>query len=57
MLPDLASLLMFAADNADPGRGEDPSQLGGILIIVGIALVVIASLAVGLWVVSRRSGV
>jgi hypothetical protein len=51
-------LLLLAAESAGPGRGENPSDVGGIVIIVGIALLIIVVLAVGLWVVLRhRSGV
>jgi hypothetical protein len=46
-------VILFAAETG-PGRGENPSESGGVLLIVGIALVVIALFAVGLWALSRR---
>ena len=38
--PDLHSLLLLAAEGPSP-RGDNPSDAGGILIIVGIVLAVI----------------
>ena len=46
--------LMFAAEGS--GRGDNPSEAGGVLIVVIIALLVLAAAATGLWLVSRRRG-
>ena len=48
--------LLLAADEG-PGRGDDPSPLGGVLTIVGVILLVAAVAAAGLWLavtLSRR---
>ncbi|MBN1527820.1 MAG: hypothetical protein JW895_02095 [Thermoleophilaceae bacterium] len=38
------------------GRGEDPGIAGGIAIIVGIAALVLATAALGMWTIARRRG-
>jgi hypothetical protein len=46
--------LVLAAEGS--GRGDNPSETGGVLIVVIIALLVLAAAATGLWLVSRRRG-
>ena len=41
MAPDLVTLLLFAADDG-PGRGENASGAGGVLMVVGIAFGLLA---------------
>jgi hypothetical protein len=49
--------LTSIAVNDGPGRTADnPSGVGGILIIVGIAVAFLALAALGLWMASKRSG-
>jgi hypothetical protein len=43
--------LVLAAD--EPGRGDDPGGVGGVLIVVGIAVLVALIAAVALFMVSR----
>lgn len=47
----LGVTLLLAAD--EPGRGDDPGGVGGILIVVGIAVLVALIAAVALFMVSR----
>ncbi len=49
----LLTALLLAADTSGPGRGDNPSELGGVLIIVGIAATV---LLVGALALYRRKG-
>jgi hypothetical protein len=52
--PAIIGLLLLAAESPGPGRADNPSDVGGILIIVGITVVVVASFALGLWTVIKR---
>jgi hypothetical protein len=47
MTPDLVAILLFAVDEG-PGRGDNPSAAGGILLVLGIALAVVALAVLGL---------
>jgi hypothetical protein len=52
----LLDALISIAVNDGPGRTADnPSGVGGVLIIVGIAVAFLALAAVGLWIASKRS--
>ena len=53
----LLDALISIAVNDGPGRTADnPNGAGGVLIIVGIALVFLALAALGLWMASKRRG-
>jgi hypothetical protein len=55
MIADLVNFAVLAADSPGP-RGDNPSDLGGILVIVGIALLCVAVVAGGgLLLVRRRA--
>lgn len=45
----LATLIFLAQDDSPGPRGDNPSDIGGILIIVGIALVVLLAFGVGMY--------
>jgi hypothetical protein len=47
----LGAALLVAAD--EPGRGDDPGGVGGVLIVVGIAVLVALIAAGALFLVSR----
>jgi len=55
LLSTAASVLFLAADTGS-GRGDNPSDAGGVLIVVGIAAAVIALAALGAWIVLTRRG-
>ena len=48
------ALLLLAADEG-PGRGDNPSGVGGVLIIAGIIAAVVLAAAVGVWLVTSLS--
>jgi hypothetical protein len=53
----LLDALISIAANDGPGRTADnPSGVGGVVIVVGIALLVLALAALGLWTASKRGG-
>lgn len=47
----LLDVLFLTAD--EPGRGDDPGGIGGVLVVVGIALLVLLLAAGALFLVSR----
>jgi hypothetical protein len=53
MIADLVSLALLAADSPGP-RGDNPSDLGGILIIVAIVLVAVAVVVGAGWLLATR---
>ena len=50
-----AALALVVALLAE-GRGSNPSEAGGVAIVVGIAVLVAAAAAAGMWLVVRRRG-
>jgi hypothetical protein len=53
MMAHLLNLALLAADSPGP-RGDNPSDLGGILIIVGIVLVATAVVVGAGWLLATR---
>lgn len=47
-------VLLVVAEGS--GRGDNPSIVGGVLVVLGIAALVVALAALGLWAVSQRRG-
>ena len=54
MIADVVSLFVLAQEGS--GRGDNPSDVGGILIIVGIVILVIAVVALAGWLLATRGG-
>ncbi len=53
----LLNALTWLAVNDGPGRTSDnPSSVGGVVIVVSIALLVLALAVLGLWMASKRGG-
>jgi hypothetical protein len=53
----LLNALISIGVNDGPGRTADnPSGVGGVVIVVGIALLVLALAVLGLWMASKRGG-
>jgi hypothetical protein len=50
----LNALVQLAAESPGSGRGDNPSDAGGVLIVVGIAAAVLALAVLGLWLAARR---
>jgi flagellar basal body-associated protein FliL len=46
-------VLLFGAETG-PGRGENPGDAGGVLIIIGIVLLVLAAVVLAGVIVARR---
>ena len=51
--PEIA---VFVAASEASGRGDNPSTIVGILVVAGIAGLVVALAAQGLWTVTQRRG-
>jgi hypothetical protein len=49
-------MMIFALTLVAEGRSENPSITGGVAIVVGIAVLVLATAALGMWTVARRRG-
>jgi hypothetical protein len=52
----LETVLALAAALLAEGRGSNPSDAGGVAIVVGIAALVAIAAAAGMWLVARRRG-
>jgi hypothetical protein len=49
----MTNLLLLAAETGSPGRGGNTDEGSGTIVVVAIAAVVIAALAIGLWLTQR----
>jgi hypothetical protein len=49
-------MLIFALTLMAEGRSENPGTAGGVAIVVGVAVLVLATAAIGMWTVARRRG-
>jgi hypothetical protein len=52
----LPAVLALAVSLLAEGRGSNPSDAGGVAIVVGIAAFVAIAAAAGMWLVVRRRG-
>jgi hypothetical protein len=52
----LPAVFALAVSLLAEGRGSNPSDAGGVAIVVGIAAFVAIAAAAGMWLVVRRRG-